>query len=332
MRRRMWKSATPSTCWSSALEVREFVERLPGPREPDSRLAGLQRPAAQGRGDRSRLDHRGAAEGGEPDRARPGAGGADRRRRHADAGADELHDPRLPGAGDAAVPGRRRRRLLAGLDDPRRGSCGGFARNSSSNPRCKRERLASWYLDFELLSSRAPRRVRPAAPPSSPACAATCAFTIASAAPPRRRRPRDTPRWPRPAPSGCPASTPGCRRWPRRGTRARTRRSRCTLRGGCRGWWSSSNSGSSFRGWMQSTGQTSTQAASLVPMQGSVMTNGIPLSLHKKRLAALPDDHQRLKLRPAGCTGSAGHRRHDEELIPAAHAVPDGGTVAVDLA
>ena len=33
-----------------------------------------------------------------------------------------------------------------------------------------------------------------------------------------------------------------------------------------------SNAGSSLRGWMQSTGQTSTQAVSLVPMQGSVMT------------------------------------------------------------
>jgi hypothetical protein len=33
---------------------------------------------------------------------------------------------------------------------------------------------------------------------------------------------------------------------------------------------------------MQSTGQTSTQAASLVPMQGSVMTNAIRSSLHKK--------------------------------------------------
>ena len=30
MRRRMWKSATPSNLWSSALEVREFAERLPG--------------------------------------------------------------------------------------------------------------------------------------------------------------------------------------------------------------------------------------------------------------------------------------------------------------
>src|SRR5919106_4790294 len=36
-----------------------------------------------------------------------------------------------------------------------------------------------------------------------------------------------------------------------------------------------SNSGSSLRGWMQSTGQTSTQAVSFVPMQGSVITNGI---------------------------------------------------------
>jgi len=32
-----------------------------------------------------------------------------------------------------------------------------------------------------------------------------------------------------------------------------------------------SNAGSSFRGWMQSTGQTSTQAASLVPTHGSQM-------------------------------------------------------------
>jgi hypothetical protein len=32
-----------------------------------------------------------------------------------------------------------------------------------------------------------------------------------------------------------------------------------------------SNSGSSFLGWMQSTGQTSTQAVSFVPMHGSQM-------------------------------------------------------------
>src|SRR6476661_5657555 len=36
-----------------------------------------------------------------------------------------------------------------------------------------------------------------------------------------------------------------------------------------------SNSGSSLRGWMQSTGQTSTQAESFVPMQGPVITNGM---------------------------------------------------------
>src|SRR5204862_641614 len=34
---------------------------------------------------------------------------------------------------------------------------------------------------------------------------------------------------------------------------------------------------------MQSTGQTSTHAVSFVPMQGSVMMKGIPLSLHKNR-------------------------------------------------
>src|SRR5918994_8015779 len=41
------------------------------------------------------------------------------------------------------------------------------------------------------------------------------------------------------------------------------------------GWMNScsadSNSGSSLRGWMQSTGQTSTQALSFVPMHGSQM-------------------------------------------------------------
>src|SRR5262249_36255621 len=35
------------------------------------------------------------------------------------------------------------------------------------------------------------------------------------------------------------------------------------------------NSASSLRGWMQSTGQTSTQAVSLVSMQGSVMMKGM---------------------------------------------------------
>ena len=40
---------------------------------------------------------------------------------------------------------------------------------------------------------------------------------------------------------------------------------------GCVSISADSNSGSSFRGWMQSTGHTSTQAESLVPMQGSQM-------------------------------------------------------------
>jgi hypothetical protein len=30
MRRRVWKTATPANIWASALEVREFAERLPG--------------------------------------------------------------------------------------------------------------------------------------------------------------------------------------------------------------------------------------------------------------------------------------------------------------
>src|SRR3989338_7414861 len=43
------------------------------------------------------------------------------------------------------------------------------------------------------------------------------------------------------------------------------------------------NSGSSFRGWMQSTGQTSTHAASLVPMHGSVITKAMERQLTQKR-------------------------------------------------
>src|SRR5436190_21535135 len=39
------------------------------------------------------------------------------------------------------------------------------------------------------------------------------------------------------------------------------------------------NSGSSLRGWMQSTGQTSTQAASLVSIHGSVMMKGMLANL-----------------------------------------------------
>src|SRR5438067_13414382 len=37
-------------------------------------------------------------------------------------------------------------------------------------------------------------------------------------------------------------------------------------------WVTPSCSGSSFRGWMQSTGHTSTQAESLVPIHGSAIT------------------------------------------------------------
>src|SRR5215216_6457647 len=51
------------------------------------------------------------------------------------------------------------------------------------------------------------------------------------------------------------------------------------------GWMKSiavvANSGSSLRGWMQSTGQTSTHAESFVPMHGSVMMNAISGSLHR---------------------------------------------------
>src|SRR5215510_7541162 len=53
----------------------------------------------------------------------------------------------------------------------------------------------------------------------------------------------------------------------------------------------SANSASSLRGWMQSTGHTSTQAVSLVSMHGSVMTNGMIacLRLSLVRDARLPD-------------------------------------------
>ena len=64
--------------------------------EQGAGCAGGERLAPEGRSDRSRSDHRRAAEGGESHRARRRAGGADRRRRHADAGAHRVHDPRLP--------------------------------------------------------------------------------------------------------------------------------------------------------------------------------------------------------------------------------------------
>jgi hypothetical protein len=54
-----------------------------------------------------------------------------------------------------------------------------------------------------------------------------------------------------------------------------------------------SNSGSSLRGWMQSTGQTSTQAESFVPMQGSVMTNGMDAPSAEPAGAALVDPSQK---------------------------------------
>src|SRR5579862_4716900 len=46
------------------------------------------------------------------------------------------------------------------------------------------------------------------------------------------------------------------------------------------------NAGSSFRGWMQSTGQTSTHAVSFVPMHGSQMIYAIALILSQ---ACLPE-------------------------------------------
>src|SRR5579863_594624 len=47
---------------------------------------------------------------------------------------------------------------------------------------------------------------------------------------------------------------------------------------------SDSNLGSSFRGWMQSTGQTSTHAVSFVPIQGSAITYAIGTLLREYQL------------------------------------------------
>src|SRR6185436_10865655 len=68
------------------------------------------------------------------------------------------------------------------------------------------------------------------------------------------------------------------------------------------GWMKSigdcSNSGSFLVGWMQSTGHTSTQAVSLVPMQGSVIT---------KVMAAAPS-------RPGPGRGRTLHEKHRSGL------------------
>src|SRR5215211_266957 len=69
----------------------------------------------------------------------------------------------------------------------------------------------------------------------------------------------------------------------------------------------SANSASSLRGWMQSTGQTSTQAVSLVSIQGSVMMKGMLANLRRVR-------ENRARYAGSGSTGPV-----NRGIIPCVH-------------
>src|SRR5438105_10891327 len=67
------------------------------------------------------------------------------------------------------------------------------------------------------------------------------------------------------------------------------------------------NSGSSLRGWMQSTGQTSTQAVSLVSIHGSVMMKGMLACLRNLEI----------------CVAATVHNVRLSRLLPAFAEPPD---------
>ena len=120
MRRRMLRALTPAHLMSSALEVRDFAERLP--QRLNKVLDALS--ANDLRLKVEVIDHGAIIDGLQKvaNRIALGIGTrrADRRRRHADARANGLHHPWLPRSRHQPVPGRRRGRIVARVDDPRR--------------------------------------------------------------------------------------------------------------------------------------------------------------------------------------------------------------------
>src|ERR1700693_5928801 len=71
---------------------------------------------------------------------------------------------------------------------------------------------------------------------------------------------------------------------------------------------SDSNFGSSFRGWMQSTGQTSTHAVSFVPIQGSAITYAIETLLRRVSGAESTQIPSQIQIEKNGLYHHTGHR------------------------
>jgi hypothetical protein len=78
---------------------------------------------------------------------------------------------------------------------------------------------------------------------------------------------------------------------------------------------SSGNAGASFLGWIQSTGQASTQAVSLVPMHGSAITYVIKSVSPLRWLRNLTEPLILARMRPA-VQRSAGFSTHPLTLAP----------------
>ena len=120
MRRRMLKSVTPAQLFSSALEVRDFAERLPGRvnRILDALAANDLRLKVEV------IDHGSIIDGFQKVANRIALGLVLAALIVGAAMLMRVQTPftilGYPGPRDAAVPRRRRRRLLDGVDDPRR--------------------------------------------------------------------------------------------------------------------------------------------------------------------------------------------------------------------
>ena len=86
-----------------------------------------------------------------------------------------------------------------------------------------------------------------------------------------------------------------------------------------------SNSGSSLRGWMQSTGHTSTHDVSLVSMHGSVMMNGISVELSMQ--GGLTEEEKRTNVIRLAFGGS--EERFQEFVRVIREDIPDGTGVVL---
>src|SRR5919197_1317065 len=94
-----------------------------------------------------------------------------------------------------------------------------------------------------------------------------------------------------------------------------------------------SNSGSSLRGWMQSTGHTSTHAVSFVPMHGSVMMNGMLACLRSSKVVVTsPSSFSRSAALPGGATSPSPAACVSADTWVIARRVLEPGTAGLYLA